>query len=94
MSGKNPPVLKSTGRRSGRRSRGGTTTGSGEDAVVAPGFGTKKDIEQLSHDLSVGGETALPSAAVEGGSLFVSICWFVCYQSLTNFNRFYQFVLP
>ena len=66
MSGKNPPVLKpTTGRRSGRRSRGGGGT-TGDDAVIAPGFGTKKDIEQLSHDLSVGGEATLPSAAVEG----------------------------
>ena len=71
MSGKNPPVLKNTtassggGRRSARRNRGGN---GGQDAVIAPGFGTRKDIEQLSQDLSVGGETTLPAAAVEGTS--------------------------
>lgn len=59
MSGKNPPVMKSTRRSTRRR-------GQGQDPVVAPGFGTKKDIMKLSQDLSVGGDAKLPAAAVEG----------------------------
>ena len=75
MSGKNPPVLRTTGRRSARR-RGGQ----GQDPVIAPGFGTSKDIEKLSHDLSVGSDATLPSAAVEGVYLvlFVDVCVCVC----------------
>jgi len=56
---KNPPVLKPS-RRSGRR------RGQEHDPVIAPGFGTKTDIEKLSHDLSVGSDATLPAAAVEG----------------------------
>lgn len=63
MSGKNPPVLKAStpggGRRSARR------RGQGQDPVVAPGFGTKQDIEKLTQDLSTGGDAKLPSEAVE-----------------------------
>ena len=47
-------------RRSARR------RGLEQEQVVAPGYGTKKDIEKLSKDLSAGGEATLPVEAVEG----------------------------
>ena len=63
MSGKNNPPVRSS-RRSARN------RGQEQDPVVAPGFGTKNDIEKLSQDLSGSGAT-LPVAAVEG-------TWYVC----------------
>ena len=65
---KQQPQPQQQGRRSARRSRG-----QGHDPVIAPGFGTKTDIEKLSHDLSVGSDATLPSAAVE-----VCVCVCVC----------------
>ena len=47
-------------RRSARR------RGQEQDPIVAPGFGTKKDIENLSRDLSAGSDANLPVEAVEG----------------------------
>lgn len=68
MSGKNPPVITSRNRRSTRR------RGQEQDHVVAPGFGTKQDIEKLAKDLSSGSDAKLPAAAVEGmiHSVFVT----------------------
>eukprot|EP00797_Seminavis_robusta_P011653 Sro188_g081280.2 (616) ;mRNA; f:74842-77090 len=55
----NPPIMKTT-RRSARRR--------GQEPVVAPGFGTKQDIEKLSQDLSEGAEKPLPASSVEGAT--------------------------
>jgi hypothetical protein len=68
----NPPIVKTT-RRSARRH--------GNDPVVAPGFGTKKDLEKLGRDLNAGAENQMPMEAVEGTvrkRVVVGLC--VCFS--------------
>lgn len=55
-------------RRSSRRRQSGGDHehgSSNEEAMIAPGFGTKKDLIQLSKDLSEGNDAKLPVEAVE-----------------------------
>lgn len=85
MSAKNPPVVTSRSRRSARR------RGQEHDPVVAPGFGTKKDIDKLTKDLSAGSDAKLPVAAVEGVWFDVHyyrctifVCVFIAFAEINN----------